>query len=309
MNIESIEKICNAVLYEGYLLYPYRADSTKNRQRWNFGTLVPQASVSIGSSGSFHCEALVRGDERTSIEVRVRFLHFAEAEQREQSGTPWNEAVERAVDVPFATIADLRDCRNHDFLFSAGQIGEDDRTRRVQDIAGSVRLSVTALAANIFRIALELTNTSACVATQQQDVLLRSLGSAHAILQLHNGDFVSLLDPPAELSEAVAQCRNAGVFPVLCGEAPATGATLVSPIILYDYPQIAPESSGDLFDATEIDEILTLRVMTLSDEEKTQIANGDPRGREILERASGIGEQQLMKLHGAVRGLRRASGL
>jgi hypothetical protein len=83
---------------------------------------------------------------------------------------------------------------------------------------------------------------------------------------------------------------------------------LVSPIILYDYPQIAPESSGDFFDATEIDEMLMLRVMTLSDDEKLQMAAGDPRGRKILERVSDIGEEQLMKVHGAVRGLRRVSG-
>ena len=41
MNFASVEKIAAAVLYEGYILYPYRATAIKNRQRWNFGTLYP----------------------------------------------------------------------------------------------------------------------------------------------------------------------------------------------------------------------------------------------------------------------------
>ena len=32
-----MEEIANAILYEGYMLYPYRASSVKNQQRWNFG--------------------------------------------------------------------------------------------------------------------------------------------------------------------------------------------------------------------------------------------------------------------------------
>jgi len=79
---------------------------------------------------------------------------------------------------------------------------------------------------------------------------------------------------------------------------------LSSPIILYDYPQIAPESAGELFDSTEIDEILTLRILTLTDEEKREMRNLDDRGRRILERTETMPLEQLMKLHGAVRGLR-----
>ena len=54
---------------------------------------------------------------------------------------------------------------------------------------------------------------------------------------------------------------------------------LCSPIILYDYPKIAPESAGDFFDGTEMDEMLTLRVLTLTDAEKQEMRNGDPRAR------------------------------
>jgi hydrogenase maturation protease len=79
---------------------------------------------------------------------------------------------------------------------------------------------------------------------------------------------------------------------------------LSSPIILYDYPQIAPESPGDLFDATEIDEILTLRILTLTDDEKRAMASLDERARALLERTESIAREQLMGLHGTIRGLR-----
>jgi hydrogenase maturation protease len=77
---------------------------------------------------------------------------------------------------------------------------------------------------------------------------------------------------------------------------------------LYDYPQIAPESPGDLFDGAEIDEILSLRIMTLTEEEKREIRQSDDRVRQILERTESLPEEQLMKLHGVLRGLRSAKG-
>ena len=86
---------------------------------------------------------------------------------------------------------------------------------------------------------------------------------------MQDGEFVSLLEPPPEFQEAAAACSNVGTWPVLAGEPGQRDTVLSSPIILYDYPQIAPESPGDLFDGTEIDEILSLRILTLTDEEKS----------------------------------------
>ena len=80
-------------------------------------------------------------------------------------------------------------------------------------------------------------------------------------------------------------------------------AVLSSPIILYDYPQIAPESAGNLFDSTEIDEILSLRILTLTDAEKAEMRQSDDRTRGILERTENMPEEQFMKLHGILRGL------
>jgi hydrogenase maturation protease len=89
---------------------------------------------------------------------------------------------------------------------------------------------------------------------------------------------------------------------VLVGEQDSRQAMLSSPIILYDYPQIAPESVGSLFDGTEIDEILSLRIMTLTDGEKREMRQSDDRSREILERTENLPEEQFMKLHGVLRG-------
>jgi hydrogenase maturation protease len=98
-----------------------------------------------------------------------------------------------------------------------------------------------------------------------------------------------------------AECRNLNTWPVLAGTAPARDTMLSSPIILYDYPEIAPESAGDLFDGTEIDEILSLRIMTLSDAERREIAQTDERARLLLERTESLAAEQLMSLHGVMR--------
>ncbi len=121
---------------------------------------------------------------------------------------------------------------------------------------------------------------------------------------LEQGEFVSLLDPPDSLRSSIETCNNQGAFPVLVGEAGQRDTMLASPIILYDYPQIAPESAGDLFDGTEIDEILSLRIMTMTDEEKREMRESDERARQMLERTENMPAEQFMKLHGALRGLR-----
>ena len=133
---------------------------------------------------------------------------------------------------------------------------------------------------------------------------MRSLVSAHLLLGVREGEFVSLLDPPESLREVAGQCRNVGAFPVLVGEEGKRDTMLSSPIILYDYPQIAPESAGDLFDGTEIDEILSLRIMTMTEDEKLEMRQSDERARQMLERTETLPVEQLMKLHGVLRGLR-----
>ncbi len=276
MNLELVEKVANAVLYEGYMLYPYTASSVKNQQRWNFGVLSPPAY----DTSQMQTECLVLGD--ATVSATVRFLQVT-----------GSETTEHRIELGNISLAAPQDL---DFNFNSSQ-------GAVQGRVSAVLESVTA-SPELFRLTLRISNLSAVRPATRDEALAHSMLSTHAILTLTKGEFVSLIDPPSQYREAAAACRNIGTFPVLAGPEGARDCMLSSPIILYDYPQVAPESPGDLFDALEIDEILTLRILTLSDEEKAEIREGDQRARQVLERSESMPPEQLMKLHGALRGLR-----
>jgi hypothetical protein len=277
MNLRTIEQVANAVLYEGYLLYPYRESSVKNRQRFNFGVLYPEGY----DTNAMQTECLIAGCADTVLDVKVRFL-------------VWDEhAHERDINVLGLTLPDLaaRPVREE---FERGELG----------------IAAVALDGDLYRVGVYVRNTSRVDAgVDRETALSRSMISVHTILTARGGDFISLIDPPEQFKEAAAACKNIGTWPVLAGSKGAHDAMLSSPIILYDYPEIAPESAGDLFDATEIDEILSLRIMTLTDEEKKEIREGDDRARAILERTEQMPEEQLLKLHGALRGLRPVNSM
>ena len=174
-------------------------------------------------------------------------------------------------------------------------------------IDGAIYLAVHPVVEGVYRIVVRIKNVTPLTdveSTKREDALMRSLVSAHLLLGVREGEFVSLLDPPESLREVAGQCRNVGAFPVLVGEEGKRDTMLSSPIILYDYPQIAPESAGDLFDGTEIDEILSLRIMTMTEDEKLEMRQSDERARQMLERTETLPVEQLMKLHGVLRGLR-----
>lgn len=276
MNAKMMDDIANAVLYEGYLLYPYRKSSIKNRQRWNFGVLYPRSYAerqSGSDASSMQTECLVQGSLDATVHVRVRFLDLVEP----ASG----EAVEREV----STIAGS----SHPFSF--------------ESIEGLVETETQAMADGLFKVRVRIHNTAAFEGATREEALTRSMVSTHTILSVVNGEFVSLLEPPDNLRDLTSRCQNIGTWPVLVGDVGQRDAMLSSPIILYDYPKIAPESPGALFDGTEIDEILTLRIMTLTDQEKAQMGMSGDRAREILERTESMPAEQFMKLHGVFRGV------
>jgi hydrogenase maturation protease len=326
MNLARVEQIAKAVLYEGYMLYPYRPSSVKNQQRWNFGVLYPQAYSELQDGNeafSMRTECLVCGTEETALEVRLRFLHLRIRSTRQsspdssgRSPDDWQEAVDRDVDAHEYTLERLcRETVTHHFEFASqtdvsfetGAGGRSENIlRRQLAVEGVIEISAEKLQDKLFKVSIcvrNLTPLESPVASRDQ-ALLQSLVSTHTILGVRDGEFVSLLDPPAEFQAFTGGCRNVGAWPVLVGEPGQRDTLLASPIILYDYPQIAPESAGDLFDGTEIDEILSLRIMTLTDEEKREIRQSDERARQILERTEGMPAEQFMKLHGAVRGMR-----
>lgn len=272
MNQEAVQKIANAVLYEGYMLYPYRASSIKNKQRFNFGVLYPEGF----DSSLQRTECLVCNDGAV-VDIIVRYLRLDEAQR----------AHERTMDVRGVALAQLAQRP----LMESGDIGE-------------VSVSAQRAAPDCHRLRIDIRNIHPLDGeTAREKVLCHSMISVHTILSVRDGSFASLLDPPAALAEAAKECRNVGTWPVLAGNEGSHDAMLSSPVILYDYPQIAPESPQNLFDGTEIDEILTLRIMTLTDDEKAEIRNGDERTRALLEKTENMPPEQLMKLHGALRGL------
>jgi hydrogenase maturation protease len=178
--------------------------------------------------------------------------------------------------------------------------------RHQPPIEGELALSTEALDGGIHRITVRVSNRSMVPPGDLGDaeaVLLRTFASTHAVLGARDAAFISLTDPPDELEEAAAQCKNVGVWPVLVGDESSgeRDTMLSSPIILSDYPQIAPESAGSLFDGCEIDEILTLRILTMTDEEKREMRNVDEQARQILERTEGLTGESLMRMHGAMR--------
>ena len=322
MNLAHVDQIAKAVLYEGYMLYPYRPSSVKNRQRWNFGVLCPPA-YSDAQGGTEACrmqtECLVQGNARVLLEVKVRFLQLQlrctsarDAMESRPSGS-WQEAVERDISVtvfPLETV--VFGPVTQTFELPAETSAEPDSStggeivRGRAAIRGEIEITVQGIRPALLRVRVEVRNTTPFDVHEavRDDAVLHSLVSAHTILGVRGGEFVSLLEPPEELKEVAAQCRNVGVWPVLVGEPGQRDTMLASPIILYDYPQIAPESAGDLFDGTEIDEILSLRIMTLTDEEKREIRQSDTRANEILERTETLPAEQFMKLHGVLRSLR-----
>jgi hydrogenase maturation protease len=298
MNTKLVEQIANAVLYEGYMLYPYRASAVKNQQRWNFGVIYPRsyAESQTGSDlWSMQTECLLQAGADTALHMRVRFLHLI---ARTREGQIWQEAMEREVSLPSLAIPEI--CKravHQQFSFPAlsGQ----------QPIEGSIQAQAEPVRDGVCRVRIAILNTTCCTELGRDEALMQSFVSTHTILGVEGGEFISLLDPPDQWREAASECKNVGTWPVLVGEEGARDGMLSSPIILYDYPQIAPESPGALFDGTEIDEILTLRIMTLTDEEKAEMGL-DERAREILARTESMPAEQFMKLHGVLRGLRPA---
>lgn len=300
MNAAMVEKIADAVLYEGYLLYPYRPSAVKNQQRFNFGVLYPREYCEM-QPGSDLCEmtteCLVLGDASTTIETKVRFLQMAAREQ-------WQEGQEREVLTSACSLeAIMRHPYRQEFLFDGA---EDAERRKSQTLRGELELGALKLDASLFRVTLSVRNLASVDGIgdlSRDQILLLSLVSVHSILQAAGGEFVSLLDPPEQVKAAAAGCRNVGAWPVLAGEEGQRNLILCSPIILYDYPQIAPESPGDLFDGCEIDEILALRILTMTDAEKLEVRSSDDRARKILERTEMLPPEHFQKLHGALRTL------
>ncbi|MDH6131267.1 hypothetical protein P3T37_000636 [Kitasatospora sp. MAA4] len=334
-------QVADAVLFEGYVLYPYRASAAKNRLRWQFGVLVPPAwGADCGEHAMQRTECLMEPRRGATLLVELRFLHaqrrtvqqlgpaggyrtVAELELSDRVLTPWDEGVEERVrlTVPVAELGGAGyslpfGLPVHEEVETVRD--ESGRTvgrllRRREALSGVIRLTATDLegpyAVQRLTAVVENTNdwTPLAGPADRESALPRALVSAHLMLGLSAGSFLSMADPPEWAKGATAACQNLHTWPVLAGGSGGTDVLLSSPIILEDHPAIAPESPGALYDALEIDEILALRTSALTDQEKREARGTDARAAAVIDLADSMPPEVLERLHGAVRALREVT--
>jgi len=340
MKFASAQKVADAVLYEGYLLYPYRVTATKNQLRWQFGVVMPRDYSESGASEpwAMQTECLVEPGDRPRLDLRLRFLQLqARTVERAVDGAsdnflpvdgleiegreliPWDEGVEREIDQTGIDLTEI--CRAEKVLRLAIPEGKDiepiageagvikGRVLRERfAICGAILVSGEALG-SLIKLRVRVENWTPWSGVENGDrlhALRHALAGAHVLLAVRDGAFISLLDPPEFARGAAASCENLHTWPVLVGVEGERDVILSSPIILYDYPHVAAESPGDMYDATEIDEILALRTMTLTDDEKRAARATDTRAAAIIDRVDSLPAEVLERLHGAVRYLRKS---
>ncbi|MGH3480825.1 MAG: hypothetical protein ACRDRY_21500 [Pseudonocardiaceae bacterium] len=318
--MDTARQVADAVLYEGYLLYPYRASARKNQIRWQWGVLVPPAYAAAGHGeyATSHTECLLDLGTDPVLHVRLRFLQLQHRSGGDGPVPEFDEAVEHEID-SVMSLSELLDAESSDdtervvpVAVPGGTETTDGLTRQRWPLNGEIRLSAQRLEGpyGLVQLTVDVVNLAqwADPEAARHLALRHSLIAAHTVLAVTDGEFISLTDPPEWAKPAAAACHNERVWPVMIGDAGSRDVILASPIILYDYPVIAPESAGDLFDGTEIDEILTLRTMTLTDEEKAEVRATDERARKLMDRVDSMPPEMLDKLHGAIRYLGETGG-
>jgi hypothetical protein len=321
VNLEAIRRMADAVLYEGYILYPYRASAPKNRSRWQWGVVMSPgyAAADPSESDATRCEFVLEHSGQPEINVVLRFLQV----QRRGSQTPdgaaagetWDEAVEREIEFTVGP-AELLGVDSAGYVKDFEIEGGEDReplpdgtpgyaVRRRAPLAGAVTVRAVAVPGpwQALRLQFRTENRTVVdpVPPRREDALPTALVAAHMIITAVGGEFISMTDPPMWAKAAVDECENVGGWPVLADPDGGREVMLSAPIILYDHPELAPESPGDLYDGTEIDEILTLRTLTLSDAEKAEARATDPRAAALIDRVESMDPQTMAGLHGAMR--------
>jgi hypothetical protein len=339
-HLEHARRVADAILYEGYLLYPYHKSAQKNQVRFQFGVLMPPgyAAVDACEPSTSQTECLLECDDAAEVRVLMRFLQLQhrtvlavspdDGDLREVGTlyldgteyTRWDEAAEREQRITASVASLLAEDRNVEFHFGEGELAEDltdsrgrlagRLVRRWAGLDGIVRLHAERVAGpyQALKLSVRVENRTTPLAElhTRADGLRYALIAAHSLIGVPGGTFLSMTDPPEWAAGEIARCQNAGTWPVLAGPDDCRDLMLSSPVILYDHPEVAAESAGDLFDATEIDEILTLRTLTLTDAEKRQARATDSRAAELMDRLDGLPPEMLDRMHGAIRYLRSA---
>src|SRR6516162_1017973 len=331
VNLDAVRRIADAVLYEGYILYPYRASARKNRSRWQFGVVMAPgyAAVDPSESSFTRTECVLEHSGPTAVQVILRFLQVQRrSTEAAGPGAPvWDEAVEREIEFTVGPAELSGPGVVREFSVPGGEDREplagDEAgfaVRCRKPLAGAVSVRTTPVPGpwRAVRLQVRVENRTAArpasgpasrpapgpASGLRDEALPTALVAAHVIATVSGGQFISMTDPPEWAKPAVAECENAGSWPVLAGPDGGRQVLLASPIILYDHPELAPESPGELYDGTEIDEILTLRTLALSDEEKLEARATDPRAAALIDRVESMDAQTMERLHGTIRTLR-----
>ena len=317
-HLDQARTVADAILYEGYLLYPYRKSAQKNQSRFQFGVLMPPAygAVDPCEPSASQAECLLECGDDARVWILARFLHLRRRTTGSQDpDEAWDEAIDREHRVAVTVDRLLRADAVFPVHVPGGQQSEDGAAAgggtaarvsyRWEPLDAVIRVHAERLPGpyGVLRLRVRVENRTAPQAPPRvrPDGLRHALISAHTIIGAEAGTFLSLTDPPEWAAGFAAGCASTGTWPVLAGPAECGNLMIASPIILYDHPQIAPESAGDLFDATEIDEILTLRTLAMTDAEKAEARATDPRAAGLLDRLDGLPPEMLEKMHGAVR--------
>jgi hypothetical protein len=326
MNLDAVRSIADAVLYEGYILYPYRASSQKNQSRWQWGVVMAPgyAAADPSESSVTQAECILEHTGQPVVQVVLRFLQV-QRRTTEGSGQAWDEAVEREIEITADSAALLGDGVVKEFAIAGGEdrepldepgdpndAGPQYAVRRREALAGLVSVRAIPIPGpwRAVRLQVRVENRTVVspVPPRRDDALPSALIAAHTIISVSGGEFISMTDPPIWAQPAVAGCQNEGGWPVLADPDGGRQVVLSSPIILYDHPELAAESPGELYDGTEIDEILTLRTLALSDAEKAEARATDPRAAALLDRVESMDAESMARLHGTIRSPRPAAG-
>lgn len=323
--LDDVAGVADAVLFEGYLLYPYRASAQKNALRWQFGVLVPAGSGD-GEPSRSRTECLVEPRPGARLTLRLRFLHRQRRVVLDVAGTPcgqldvdgephfdWDEGLPRQVDAEVAldelragTVTvpvEVAGSEVHEPILGPEGVRRGSYRRDTAPLTGRVVVGLEPVPGpyGAMRLRLDVVNDAERPDDGRERALDRALIAAHTVLGLDAGAFVSATDPPEWAAPAARACVNEHSWPVLAGPEGCTSLLLASPIILADHPQLAPESPTDLFDGTENDEILTLRTAALTDAEKCEARATDPRAAELLDAVEAMGPATAERLHGVIR--------
>ncbi|HVX97109.1 MAG TPA: hypothetical protein VHK47_19490, partial [Polyangia bacterium] len=248
-------------------------------------------------------------DRARSIRARVRFLQLRRRAASAAAPLPWDEGDTREIDFE-VPLEDSARTREIPFAFAGGrdELAGDVWHRAAVEGRVVARLERADADRPLCALSVQIENLGPEPApgASREEALVSSLVATHLMLAASGAEFVSLMDPPAWARDAAARCRNTRTYPVLAGPAPRRDLILSAPVILSDHAGVAPESPRDLFDATEIDEILTLRILTLTDDEKREARATDARVAALIDHVDRLGPEGLARLHGTIRERRPA---